>query len=114
VFVAKLVEIRIVYPNILGELELANEAGADHKGRNSALNAVPKRTFRQRRAVCRPAPDHPPSLNIRGGVTRVSSDEYAESRETHISIGYDQARSGYDQATGWLLPGNSRRAELTW
>ena len=71
VFVAKLVEIRIVYPNILGELELANEAGADHKGRNSALNAVPKRTFRQRRAVCRPAPDHPPSLNIRGGVTRV-------------------------------------------
>jgi hypothetical protein len=46
VLIAELVEIWIVDPNVLDEFELADEACADHKRRNPALDSVLRRTLR--------------------------------------------------------------------
>jgi hypothetical protein len=43
VLAANLVEIEIIYPNVLSELELPNEASAGYKGRNPALYSVLRR-----------------------------------------------------------------------
>ena len=46
-FIAELVKIPVVRPNVLRELELSNEARADHEGRNAALGPVLGGAFRQ-------------------------------------------------------------------
>src|SRR5580698_8113999 len=50
-FVTEFVKVAVVHPHVLGKLKLANQARADHERRNSSLNAVFRRTLRQKRAV---------------------------------------------------------------
>src|SRR5262249_27509126 len=56
--IAELVKIWIVYPNILHKLELPDEACADHERRNTAIDAVLRRAFRQTRSICGSATDY--------------------------------------------------------
>ena len=44
--IAKLVEIWVICPNVLRELELADEAGAYHERRDPTISSILKRTFR--------------------------------------------------------------------
>ena len=48
--VAKLVEVPIVYPDVLRELELPDEARADDEGGDAALDPVVGRALRQTEA----------------------------------------------------------------
>jgi hypothetical protein len=43
--IAKLVEIWVICPNVLRELELADEAGAYHERRDPTISSILKRTF---------------------------------------------------------------------
>src|ERR1700733_3697558 len=45
-FIAQLVEIWVIYPNILREFELADETCADHECRNTALDPILGSAFR--------------------------------------------------------------------
>jgi hypothetical protein len=55
--IAELVEIWVVCPNVLNELELADETCADHERRDAAIDAILRRAFRQSRTVCGSATD---------------------------------------------------------
>ena len=72
VLIAELVEIRVVCPNILNELELADETCADHERRDAAVDAIFSRAFRQSWTVCGSATDYfaPPDIAHRR-VTRI-------------------------------------------
>jgi hypothetical protein len=56
--IAQLVKIRIVCPNVLHKLELADEACTDDKRCNTAIGAVLRRAFRQRRSICGSTADY--------------------------------------------------------
>src|SRR5262249_25134449 len=72
VFIAKLVEIRIVCPNVLDELELADETCADYECGDTAIDAVFGRAFRQSWTICGSATDYFAPLEIpHGRVTRI-------------------------------------------
>jgi hypothetical protein len=58
VIVAEFVEGFVVDPNVLGELELAHQAGADDERRDATVHAV----VGQRGPVGRAAADHPPPM----------------------------------------------------
>ena len=68
--VAELVKILVVGPDILGKLELADEARADHERCDAAL-CPSSGHLRVRRAVSRTAADHPAAIHVRGGIARV-------------------------------------------
>src|SRR6476646_755126 len=72
-FVAELVEIPVVRPNVLRELELSNEAPADHECCNTALHAVLWRVLGQMRTVGGTAADHAAAVHVCRGVARVHS-----------------------------------------
>src|SRR6516165_3691619 len=57
-FVTKFVKITVVGPDILCELKLADEACADHKSGDAALDAIVRRVFRQVRTIGRTAADY--------------------------------------------------------
>jgi hypothetical protein len=58
------VEIRVVYPNVLNELELADEACADYERRDTAIDAVLRRAFRQSWTVRGSATDYFAPLKV--------------------------------------------------
>src|SRR5262245_22718300 len=55
--IAELVETLVVGPDVLGELELADETRADHEGGDPALHAILRGLLRQMRAVRGPTAD---------------------------------------------------------
>ena len=69
--VPQLVKVLVVDPHVLGELELTDETGADHERGDPPFDAVVGRAFRQRRAVGRAPPDHPPPVHVGSRVPRV-------------------------------------------
>src|SRR3954452_1522515 len=69
--VAELVEVPVVGPHVLSELELADQAPADHEGRDPALPAVLRLALGQVRPVGRPASDQAATFHVRGRVPRV-------------------------------------------
>ncbi len=78
--VAEFVEIPVIDPHVLRELELADEARADHEGRDPALHAVLRRAFRQRRAVGGAAADHAAPVHVRGRVARIHAPDVRAER----------------------------------
>src|SRR5262249_29253443 len=71
--VGELVEVPIVYPDVLRELELTNQARAKDEGGDTAIHSVIWHAFRQRRTVCRPATDHAAAVHVCRGVSRVQA-----------------------------------------
>ena len=69
--VSQLVEVPIVYPDVLREFELPDEARADDKGRYAALNPVVGRALRKGRPIRRASPNYPSPVHIVPGVARV-------------------------------------------
>jgi hypothetical protein len=55
----------------LCELELPHQARAQNEGCDTAIYTIVRRTFRQGRAISRPAADHAAALYVRSGVARV-------------------------------------------
>src|SRR5439155_1561304 len=69
--VAEVLELRIVDPDVHGELELPNQAAAADERGNSPLHAIVRRALRQRRTVGAAAPDHLPALHVLAGVAKI-------------------------------------------
>src|SRR5262249_876932 len=64
------VEVPVVHPNVLRELELPNEAPTDHERRDAPLLPVVWRVLREIGSIgCAPT-DHAPTIGIRGGIAR--------------------------------------------
>src|SRR6516165_5979269 len=57
-FVAEFVKVTVVSPNILRELELTDQARADHKSGDATLHAVLRCVQRQMRPIGSPTTDH--------------------------------------------------------
>src|SRR5262249_16297943 len=80
--IAKLVKIRIVCPNVLNELELADKTCADYKRCNTAINAILRRTFRQSWTVCGSTTNYFASLEVPDGrVARIHSANIGSERD---------------------------------
>ena len=71
VLVAEFVEGLVVDPHVLGELELADQVGADDERGDATVHAVVGRVVGQGGAVGRTAPDHPTAVHVVGGVARI-------------------------------------------
>ena len=69
--IAEFMEIAVVDPDILSELELADQAGADHERRDAPFLAVVRRFLGKVRSVSRPAADHAATIHVGGGVARI-------------------------------------------
>src|SRR5262249_15753830 len=69
--VAELVEVLVVRPHVLRELELADEARAADESSNPAFHSVLRRTFRKRRPIGPASTDHPAPVRVVGGSARV-------------------------------------------
>ena len=82
VLVAEFVEILVVGPDVLRELELADEARADDERGDAALHAVLGRVFGQGRPVGGPAADHPAPVHVVRGVARVHAVAHVRPRGT--------------------------------
>src|SRR5262245_42630027 len=61
--VAELVEVLVVDPDVLRELELPDQARAQHERGDAALDTVLRRACGQLRAVGAAAPDHAPPVH---------------------------------------------------
>src|SRR5205085_3536757 len=72
-FVAELVKVPVVRPNVLRELELPDEARADHECGDAALHAVLRRVLRQMRAVGGAATDHAATIHVRRRIPGIHS-----------------------------------------
>ena len=78
--VAELVKIPVVHPDVLRELELPDEARADHESGNAALRAVLRRVLRQMRSVGGAAADHAAAVHVRGGVAGIHAADVRAER----------------------------------
>src|ERR1700730_6896631 len=63
-FVTELVKVWVVRPNVLRELELADEACADHESGDATLGPVFRSALRQVRAIAGAAADHAAAVHI--------------------------------------------------
>ncbi len=72
-FVAELVKVPVIRPNVLRELKLSNEARADYECCDAALYAVLRRVLRQMRTVSGTAADHAAAVHVRRRVAGVHS-----------------------------------------
>src|SRR3954470_14451806 len=68
VLVAEFVEGLVVDPDVLGELELADQVGADDERGDAAIYAVVGSVAGQRRSVGRAPPDHATAVHVVSGV----------------------------------------------
>ena len=71
VLVAEFVECLVVDPHVLRELELTNQVGADDERGDAAIHTVVGRALGQRGSVGRAAADHPATVHVVRGVTRI-------------------------------------------
>ena len=84
-------EIRIIYPDVHGELELTNQACTTDKGSDPPLNTVIGGSLRKRRSIRASSSDHFPALHINGGVAwihapNVRSERARETVRVHFAI----------------------------
>ena len=78
--VSQFVKVWIVRPHIHRKFKLADEARtADERG-DTSLYAVVGDTFRQRRTVGPPAPDHLPPVHVHCGIARVHAPDVRTER----------------------------------
>src|SRR5262249_47795268 len=90
-FVAEFMKISVVRPDVLRELELSNEAPADHKSRDAALNAVLRRAFWKVETVSRAPADHSAAVYVRRRIawvhpTRVRTQRNRISMRVHLLV----------------------------
>src|SRR5947207_2864329 len=78
--IAKFVEVFVVYPYVLREFELSDQAPANHKRRDPALLAVLRRAFRQLWPIRGAAPNHPATVHVRCGVARIHAADVRAER----------------------------------
>ena len=71
VLVAEFVEGLVVDPDVLGELELADQVGADDERGDAAVRPVVGCVVGQGGSVGRPAPDHATAVHVVGGVAGI-------------------------------------------
>src|SRR6476620_1534492 len=71
VLVAEFVEGLVVDPDVLGELELADQARTDDERGDAPVHPVVGSTVGQRGPVGRPAPDHPAPVHAVSGIARI-------------------------------------------
>src|SRR6202040_846297 len=76
-FVAELVKVPVVCPYVLCELELADEARADHESGDATLGPVFRSALRQVRAIGGAAADHAAAVHI---VRRVAGSHSPDVR----------------------------------
>src|SRR5580700_4104807 len=79
-FVAEFMEVVVVHPYVLCELELADEARADHEGSDAAFHAVLWRFLRQMWAVGGAAADHAAAVHIVRRVAGIHSPHVRAER----------------------------------
>src|ERR1700722_1168334 len=79
--VAKLVEVPIIYPDVLRELELPDEACANDEGGDPALDPIVGRALGKGRPIRRPPPDHPSPVHIVPGVARIHPPNVRAKRD---------------------------------
>src|ERR1700730_10389498 len=72
-FVAELVKIPVVRPNVLRELELSNEARADYEIFDATLQAILRHVLGEMRTVGGAATDHAAAIHVRRSVAGVHS-----------------------------------------
>src|SRR4029079_2721344 len=70
-FISELVKIPVIYPDVLREFVLPNEACADDKSGDAALHSILRRVFGQIRSVGGAATDHAAAIHVRGGVAGI-------------------------------------------
>ena len=100
--VAELVEILVVDPDVLGELELAHEAGADDEGGDAALRPVVGCAFGEVGAVGGAAADHAAAVHVRRGVARVHPADVRAQIDAAEDFG----------ASGWMLWGDPQNVTV--
>src|SRR6202048_3193461 len=71
--IAEFVERPVVDPDVLGELELAYQAGADDERCDAAVHPVIGCTLRQGGAVGRATADHAAPVHVVRGITRIEA-----------------------------------------
>src|SRR6516165_498735 len=69
--IPQLVEVPVVHPDVLRELELPDETRADHERRDTALLAVFGGTLRKIGTIGRPTTDHAPAVHVRRRIAWV-------------------------------------------
>src|SRR3984957_16969494 len=84
-FVAELVEIPIVRPDVLRKFELPNKARADYERRDAALDAVVSLAVRQMRSIGRAAADHPAAVHVRRSIAGIHAARMGAERD-RISV----------------------------
>src|SRR5262245_10249620 len=85
--VAKLLEFRIVDPDVLEELELADQAATAHECRNAPFDAVVAGPFRQGRTIRPAAPDDSTPVHVVPGVAEIHApDVGAERRRVPLRV----------------------------
>src|SRR4029077_4639356 len=80
VLVSQLVKVWVVRPHIHRKFKLANEARTAHERGDASLYAVVGDTFRQRRTISPPSPDHLPPFHFHCGIARFHAPEVCPER----------------------------------
>src|SRR6266550_5545758 len=70
-FVPELVEVLVVDPHILRELELPDQTPADDERGDAALDPIVRGTLREWRAVRRAAANHPAAVHVGSRIARI-------------------------------------------
>src|SRR5947199_5160210 len=83
--VSQLVKVWVVRPHVHRKFKLADEARTAHERGDASLCAVVGDTFRQRRTISPPAPDHLPPVHVHCGIARVHAPDVRTER-TAIAV----------------------------
>src|SRR5215469_16209076 len=79
-FVAELVKIWIVRPNVHRKLKLADQTCTTNECRNPPLHSVLRLTLRQRWPIRPPSPNHSPPLHVRRRIARIHAPNMCAER----------------------------------
>src|SRR5579864_7789706 len=78
--VSQLVKVWVVRPHIHRKFKLADEARTAHERGDASFYAVVGDTFRQRRTISPPSPDHLPPVHVHCGIARVHAPDVCPER----------------------------------
>ena len=84
-FVAELVKVPVVHPDVLCELVLPDETCADHECGDATLHAVVRRILRQMGPVGGAATDHAAAIHVRRRVAGIHA-AHVRAERNRISV----------------------------
>src|SRR5436309_14811237 len=85
--VSQFVKVWVVRPHIHRKFKLADEARTANERCDTSLYAVVGDTFRQRRTISPPSPDHLPPVHVRCGIARVHAPDVCPRSGRHSREG---------------------------